>query len=93
VSSALLALVLALGIILAFETVIGTQLVELAQEVPRYTSSVEQKVETLQSHTLGRITPVWLGGDTGGIEARVITLSYHVASGRKGYNSKVTAPA
>jgi predicted PurR-regulated permease PerM len=58
VPSALLAVVLALGIILMFGTVIGTQLAELAQEVPRYASSVERKVEMLQSHTLGRITTV-----------------------------------
>ena len=50
VPSALLAVVLALGIILVFGTVIGTQLAELAQEVPRYASSVERKIETLQSH-------------------------------------------
>ena len=58
VPSALLAVVLALGIILMIGAVIGTQLAELAQEVPRYASSVERKVETLQSHTLGRITTV-----------------------------------
>jgi predicted PurR-regulated permease PerM len=58
VPSALLAVVLALGIILAFGMVIGTQLAELAQEVPRYASSVERKIETLQSHTLGRITTI-----------------------------------
>jgi predicted PurR-regulated permease PerM len=58
VPSALLAVVLALGIILAFGTVIATQLAELAQEVPRYASSVERKIETLQSHTLGRITMI-----------------------------------
>ena len=44
VPSALLAVVLALGIILVFGTVIGTQLAELAQEVPRYASSVERKM-------------------------------------------------
>ena len=58
VPSALLAVVLALGIILMFGTVIGSQLADLAQEVPRYASSVERKVETLQSHTLGRITTI-----------------------------------
>src|SRR5271166_278131 len=58
VPSALLAVVLALGIILAFGMVIGTQLAELAQEVPRYASSVERKIETLQNHTLGRITTI-----------------------------------
>ena len=58
VPSALLAVVLALGIILMIGTLIGTQLADLAQEVPRYASSVERKVETLQSHTLGRITTV-----------------------------------
>jgi predicted PurR-regulated permease PerM len=58
VPSALLAVVLALGIILAFGMVLGTQLAELAQEVPRYASSVERKIEALQSHTLGRVTTI-----------------------------------
>jgi predicted PurR-regulated permease PerM len=40
VPSALLAAVLALGVILAFAALIGTQLAELAPDVPRYASAV-----------------------------------------------------
>ena len=58
VASVLLAVAVALGIILAFGAMIGTQLAELAQDVPRYASSVERKVEALQTHTLGRMTTI-----------------------------------
>ena len=59
VPSALLAVVLALGIILAFGTVIGTQLAELAQEGTALRQLGRAKgTETLQSHTLGHITTI-----------------------------------
>lgn len=61
VVSALLAVAVALGIILAFGAVIGTQLADLAQDVPRYTSSVERKVEALQTKTFGRMTTIMKG--------------------------------
>src|ERR1700724_3473697 len=47
--------VLALGVILAFATVIGTQLAELAPDVPRYASAVQQKVDTAQQVLFGRV--------------------------------------
>jgi predicted PurR-regulated permease PerM len=58
VASALLAVAFALGIILAIGAVIGTQLAELAQDVPRYASTVERKVAALQSQTLGHMTTI-----------------------------------
>ena len=61
VASALLAVAFALGIILAIGAVIGTQLAELAQEVPRYASSVERKVQALQAQTLDRMTRIMHG--------------------------------
>jgi predicted PurR-regulated permease PerM len=58
VPSALLAVVLALGVILTFAAVIGTQLAELAPDVPRYASAVQQKVDTAQQLLLGRVTTI-----------------------------------
>src|SRR6202162_2180952 len=58
VPSALLAVVLALGVILAFAAVIGTQLSELAPDVPRYASAVQQKVDTAQQILLGRMATI-----------------------------------
>jgi predicted PurR-regulated permease PerM len=58
VLSALLAVVLALGVILAFGAVIGTQLADLAPSVPRYASAVQQKVDTVQHVVLGRVTTI-----------------------------------
>jgi predicted PurR-regulated permease PerM len=61
VPSVLLAVVLALGVILAFGTVIGTQFADLAQDLPRYAISVQQKLETVQRVTLGRVTTIMRG--------------------------------
>ncbi len=61
VPSALLAAVLALGIILAFAALIGTQLAELAPDVPRYASAVQQKVDTAQQILLGRMATIVRG--------------------------------
>jgi predicted PurR-regulated permease PerM len=58
VPSALLAVVLALGVILAFAALIGTQLAELAPDVPRYASAVQQKVDTAQQILLGRMATI-----------------------------------
>jgi predicted PurR-regulated permease PerM len=58
VPSVLLAVVLALGVILAFATVIGTQLAELAPDVPRYASAVQQKVDSAQQILLGRVATI-----------------------------------
>ena len=58
VPSVLLAVVLALGVILTFAAVIGTQLAELAPDVPRYASAVQQKVDTAQQILLGRVATI-----------------------------------
>ena len=58
VPSVLLAVVLALGIILAFGAVIGTQLADLAPDVPRYASAVQQKADTVQQVLLGRVATI-----------------------------------
>ena len=58
VPSVLLAVVLALGVILAFAGVIGTQLAELAPDVPRYASAVQQKVDSAQQILFGRVVTI-----------------------------------
>ena len=58
VPSVLLAVVLALGIILAFGTVIGGQLAELAPDVPRYATAVQQKLDAAQQMVLGHVGTV-----------------------------------
>jgi predicted PurR-regulated permease PerM len=48
VLSVLVAVVLAVGIILALGGLIGEQIAELAQEVPKYASTIHAKVDTVQ---------------------------------------------
>ena len=48
VPSVLLAVLLALTVILALGGLIGTQMADLAEDVPRYASTIQQKVDTLQ---------------------------------------------
>ena len=48
VLSVLVAVMLALGVILALGGLIGTQIAELAQEVPRYATTIRDKVDTVQ---------------------------------------------
>ena len=54
--AAVLAVLLALGVIAALGTVIATQVGELAVDLPRYQATVERKVETLRSATVGRVS-------------------------------------
>jgi len=56
VPSVVAAVVFALGILLLLGGVIGTQLASLASDVPRYAATVERKVDTVRSLTIGRIT-------------------------------------
>ncbi|MEH3120017.1 MAG: AI-2E family transporter [Methylorubrum populi] len=50
----LVSVLLAAGIIAALSTVIGVQVAELAQDVPRYQRTIERKVEGLRTGMLGR---------------------------------------
>jgi predicted PurR-regulated permease PerM len=50
VPSVLVAVVLALGVILAVGGLIGTQIAELAQEVPQYASTIHHKVDAVQDY-------------------------------------------
>src|SRR5690242_18667069 len=54
VPSALLAVVLALSVILAIGGLIGTQLADLAQQVPIYAQTIRKKVEMVQNFALNK---------------------------------------
>ena len=56
VPSVLLAVLLALTVILALGGLIGTQVAGLAEDVPRYALTIQQKVDTLQQLVLSRMT-------------------------------------
>ncbi len=58
VPAVVLAVVVALGVLLLLGGVIGTQVASLASDVPRYAATVERKVDTIRSYTVGRITSV-----------------------------------
>ncbi len=61
VPAVLLAVVLALGVMLSIGTLIGTQVADLAAQVPLYATTVEQKVNTIQRLTLGRMEHIMHG--------------------------------
>ena len=54
--AAVIAVLLALAVILAVGGVIGTQIASLAEDLPRYETTIRQKVDTVRSVTIGRIT-------------------------------------
>jgi predicted PurR-regulated permease PerM len=59
--AALLAVVLALGVVLAFGGLIGTQVADLSGQVPRYASTIETKIETVQQFALSRFDAIMRG--------------------------------
>jgi len=56
VPSVLLAVLVAVGLVLALGGVIGSQLAQLTTNLPQYAATVEQKVATIQEATIGRIS-------------------------------------
>src|SRR4051794_3734162 len=64
VPSVLVAVVLALGVILALGTLIGTQIADLAQEVPKYAGTIRDKVDTVQNYAVGQLNQVMRRIDT-----------------------------
>jgi predicted PurR-regulated permease PerM len=64
VLSVLVAVMLALGVIVALGGLIGTQLAELAQEVPRYASTVREKVDIVQGFATSKMSLVMRRLDT-----------------------------
>jgi predicted PurR-regulated permease PerM len=59
--AALLAVVMALGVILALGGLIGTQVADLSGQVPRYASTIETKIETVQHFAQSRFDAVVQG--------------------------------
>ncbi len=55
VPSVLLGVILALGLVVAVGGVIGSQIAELAGDVPKYAATVETKVANVRGYTVGRI--------------------------------------
>ncbi|MGH7212454.1 MAG: AI-2E family transporter, partial [Acetobacteraceae bacterium] len=55
VVSAILAVVLAIGVIMAIGGLIGTQVAGLADDVPRYQDTIEHKIDALRGMTIGRL--------------------------------------
>lgn len=66
-TAVLLAVLVALGIILAAAALIGAQLAELAQNAPLYQHTIQQKLDTLRQMTIGRVGAMVerLGADFG----------------------------
>ncbi|HTJ62636.1 MAG TPA: AI-2E family transporter [Alphaproteobacteria bacterium] len=56
VPSVLIAVALALSVILAVGSVIGTQLSGLTEDLPHYTPTIKAKIETIQGRTVGRLS-------------------------------------
>src|ERR1700688_3811219 len=64
VLSVLVAVMLALGVIVALGGVIGTQLAELAQDVPKYASTVREKLDIVQGFATSKMSLVMRRLDT-----------------------------
>ncbi len=58
VPAVLAAVLLALSVILTLGGLIGTQVADLANDAPRYASTVERKIEAVRGYTVGRLTEV-----------------------------------
>jgi predicted PurR-regulated permease PerM len=56
VPSVFVAVLLALGVVLALGGLIGTQLADLAQQTPRYQYTIQHKIEAVRSVTLGNLS-------------------------------------
>jgi predicted PurR-regulated permease PerM len=54
--AALIAVILALAVILAVGGVIGAQIASLTQDLPRYETTIRQKVDAVRAVTIGRLT-------------------------------------
>ncbi len=56
VPAVLLAVLAAVGLVLALGSVIGSQIAELTTSLPQYAATVEQKVDNLRQATIGRLS-------------------------------------
>jgi len=66
--SVILAVLLALGVILGIGTFIGTQVAGLVNDVPRYATQVEHKIQSVQAAAIGKFAKFsrYLGPASGG---------------------------
>ena len=55
VPAVLLAVIMALGVMTGFGGVIGSQLAQLAGNIPQYSITIEQKIDTVRAYTIGRL--------------------------------------
>jgi predicted PurR-regulated permease PerM len=58
VLSVVVAVILALGVITALGTLIGTQIAQLAQEVPQFATTIRTKIDTVQGYATGEMNLV-----------------------------------
>jgi len=58
VPAVLLAVLIALSVILAIGGVIGSQVAQVANNIPQYVTTVEKKVEVIRAYTVGRIETI-----------------------------------
>jgi predicted PurR-regulated permease PerM len=58
VPSVLISVVVAIGIMLAIGGVIGTQIAQLARDIPKYSGTIEQKITTAQTYITDRVAAV-----------------------------------
>ena len=55
VPAVLLAVMLAVGVMTGFGGVIGSQFAQLAGDIPQYSITIEQKLDTVRAYTIGRL--------------------------------------
>ncbi len=91
VPSVLLGVILALGLILAIGGVIGSQIAELAGDIPKYAATVETKVANVRSYTVGRITH--LADSIGSHKAHTAPTAAATATAGGGTAPATAAPA
>jgi predicted PurR-regulated permease PerM len=58
VPSVLISVIVAIGIMLAIGGVIGTQIAQLARNIPQYSGTIEQKITSVQTYVTDRIATV-----------------------------------
>jgi predicted PurR-regulated permease PerM len=55
VPAVLLAVIMAVGVMTGFGGVIGSQFAQLAGDIPLYSITIEQKIDTVRAYTIGRL--------------------------------------
>jgi len=58
VPSVILSVVIAIGVILAVGTVVGTQIAELASDIPRYQATIHEKLDTIRGLTTEHLSSI-----------------------------------